>query len=62
MYAATRQRESNDELVSITGCSITPQSSSVTTDAQLLSDQTPNPRGIGDPNAPVKISEYTDYQ
>lgn len=48
--------------VSITGCSITPQSGSVNTDAQLLSDQTPNPRGIGDPNAPVKISEYTDYQ
>jgi protein-disulfide isomerase len=48
--------------VSITGCSLTPQSSTVPTDAQLLSDQTPNPRGIGDPNAPVKISEYTDYQ
>lgn len=48
--------------VSITGCSMTPQSDSVPADAQLLSAQSPNPRGLGDPNAPVKISEYTDYQ
>lgn len=48
--------------VSITGCSMTPQSDSVPADAQLLSTQSPNPRGLGDPNAPVKISEYTDYQ
>jgi protein-disulfide isomerase len=48
--------------VSITGCSLTPQANMVSTDAQLLSNQTPNPRGLGDPNAPVKISEYTDYQ
>jgi protein-disulfide isomerase len=48
--------------VNITGCSLTPQANVAPTDAQLLSNQTPNPRGIGDPNAPVKISEYTDYQ
>jgi protein-disulfide isomerase len=48
--------------VSITGCSMTPASQAVSTDAVLLSNQTPNPRGLGDPNAPVKISEYTDYQ
>lgn len=43
-------------------CTISPQNNAVSSDAPLLSDQTPNPRGIGDPNAPVKISEYTDYQ
>ncbi|MEY3990063.1 MAG: hypothetical protein RI985_1144 [Chloroflexota bacterium] len=48
--------------VSITGCSLTPTSQAVPADAQLLSNQTPNPRGLGDPNAPVKMSEYTDYQ
>jgi protein-disulfide isomerase len=48
--------------VSITGCSLTPASQAVPADAPLLSNQTPNPRGLGDPNAPVKISEYTDYQ
>jgi protein-disulfide isomerase len=28
----------------------------------LLSERTPNPRIIGDANAPVKIIEFSDYQ
>jgi hypothetical protein len=28
----------------------------------LLSDQVPNPRAQGDPNAPIVVIEYGDYQ
>lgn len=28
----------------------------------LLSDQNPNPRGLGDPRAPIVVIEYSDYQ
>ena len=48
--------------LSVTSCSLLPQSNTVSEDAQLLTNQVPSPRGLGDPNAPVKISEYTDYQ
>lgn len=49
-------------LFSIVGCALAPNAAAVPDDAMLLSNQTPNPRGMGDPNAPVKMHEYTDYQ
>jgi hypothetical protein len=49
-------------LVSLTACTLVPSTNSVPADTTLLTNQTPNPRGLGDPNAPVKIQEYTDYQ
>ncbi len=49
-------------LFGLASCGLSPQASTISSDAVLLSNQTPNPRGMGDPNAPVKMSEYTDYQ
>lgn len=49
-------------LIGLTACTLVPSTDSAPADTALLTNQTPNPRGLGDPNAPVKISEYTDYQ
>jgi hypothetical protein len=50
-------------LLSLVACGFAPGSGSVIpSDTSLLSSRTPNPRMIGDANAPVKIIEFSDYQ
>ena len=44
-------------------CGLAPNASAPLSDTvTLLSDQVPNPRAFGDPNAPVKITEFSDFQ
>ncbi len=50
-------------LLSLAACGFAPGSTATTpNDTSLLSERTPNPRMIGDANAPVKIIEFSDYQ
>ena len=44
-------------------CGLAPNATAPLSDTvTLLSEQVPNPRAFGDPNAPVKITEFSDFQ
>lgn len=50
-------------LMGISACGLAPNATvPLGESVDLLSAQVPNPRAFGDPNAPVKISEFTDFQ
>jgi len=50
-------------LVGMSACGLAPNATiPLGEPVVLLSEQVPNPRAFGDPNAPVKISEFTDFQ
>ena len=46
----------------VAACGLAPNATVPLGEPALLSGQVPNPRAFGDPNAPVKISEFTDFQ
>lgn len=47
----------------LNACGLAPGATAPVGDADvLLSTRVPNPRAFGDPNAPVKISEFSDFQ
>lgn len=47
----------------ISACGLAPGASDPVSDSRvLLSARVPNPRAFGDPNAPVKITEFSDFQ
>ena len=57
-------------LLVMASCGLAPSTSSVSTTSSstdsaangLLNTQGANPRALGDPNAPVKMYEFSDYQ
>ena len=49
-------------LMGISACGLAPNATIPLGEPALLTEQIPNPRAFGDPNAPVKISEFTDFQ
>ncbi len=54
----------------VAGCSLAPTTSSAPTVADatdasaagMLDQSGTNPRALGDPNAPIKMYEFSDYQ
>jgi hypothetical protein len=52
-------------LLTLTACGLAPSTPVTTAPSDpgtLLSERVPNPRAFGDPNAPIVMREFSDYQ